>query len=119
MLSLAVSLLTYVLTLSRSSGSAAPDQLHVLWMAPVTPVLDGRRPMFSASTSVGALSIAIERVESERLLGDKQINLTSVDSACDAKISLGVLVTYLQHTTPDVILGPPCTVGLRGCVILG
>ena len=67
------SLLTYLLSMS-TNGSSSGDVLHVLWMAPEEPVFsEGRRPVLSAATSVGSLALAVERVERERLLGDKQI----------------------------------------------
>ena len=67
------SVLSYLLSLSSEYGSSTSGVLHVLWMAPRQPVYDGRQPVTSAATSVGSLALAVERVTSERLLGDKQI----------------------------------------------
>ena len=71
---LTASVLICLLSTSDICGSSASSGvLHVLWMAPLQPVYDGRRPIFSAPTSVGSLALAVERVIGERLLGEKQI----------------------------------------------
>nr|KAG5691386.1 hypothetical protein BaRGS_003758 [Batillaria attramentaria]KAG5693849.1 hypothetical protein BaRGS_009905 [Batillaria attramentaria] len=46
--------------------------------------------MFNASTSVGGLALAIDRVRNEQLLGGMRINVTWLDSECYAKTALAM-----------------------------
>ncbi|KAK7475979.1 hypothetical protein BaRGS_00032798, partial [Batillaria attramentaria] len=111
---LAVALIILLLVSDAADGSKTDDVLNVVWLAPAETVDDGVRAMFNASTSVGGLALAIDRVRNEQLLGGMRINVTWLDSECYAKTALGEVASVLRLTNhPDVIFGPPCTTSMQ------
>ncbi|XP_033753207.1 guanylate cyclase 2G-like [Pecten maximus] len=81
--------------------------LTVIWMAPrVSP---HSNLQVNASTSLGALALAIETVYNESILPTGTLNVIWLDSACSSKQSIGVLTDFIFNSSVDVIVGPPCT----------
>lgn len=81
--------------------------LTVIWMAPrVSPASNLQ---VNASTSLGALALAIETVYNQSILPRGTLNVIWLDSACSSKQSIGILTDFIFNSTIDVIFGPPCT----------
>ncbi|KAK3101573.1 hypothetical protein FSP39_004555 [Pinctada imbricata] len=69
----------------------------------------------SASSSVGGLKVALKALQSEEapLYGHK-IRVKYYDSDCTSKAALAAAVDAKAEFYPDLFLGPPCSVGMRG-----
>ncbi|KAK7479379.1 hypothetical protein BaRGS_00029371, partial [Batillaria attramentaria] len=61
---------------SGSNGivkGSSDSVLQILWMAPKDPVMEGVRHVISASSSVGSLALALDKVQRENLVPDRVI----------------------------------------------
>ncbi|KAK3102291.1 hypothetical protein FSP39_010266 [Pinctada imbricata] len=88
--------------------SADTRNITVVWMAP--KYMPPSTVIFvNASTSVGAMSLAIQRVYDEGILNIGQLSVYWLDDGCDSKQSIGKFTDFLFNNIPDVIFGPPCT----------
>ncbi|CAC5423154.1 Guanylate cyclase soluble subunit beta-2,Soluble guanylate cyclase gcy-31,Soluble guanylate cyclase gcy-35,Head-specific guanylate cyclase,Receptor-type guanylate cyclase gcy-28,Soluble guanylate cyclase gcy-36,Guanylate cyclase soluble subunit alpha-1,Retinal guanylyl cyclase 2,Heat-stable enterotoxin receptor,Soluble guanylate cyclase 88E,Guanylate cyclase soluble subunit beta-1,Guanylate cyclase soluble subunit alpha-2 [Mytilus coruscus] len=86
----------------------------MVWMAPYN-LIPGSSLLVNASTSLPALSLALQKIYNQGILPNNSISfdtflsVTYLDSGCNSKQSIGILTDYLVQHHVDVIIGPPCT----------
>ncbi|KAH3890238.1 hypothetical protein DPMN_014311 [Dreissena polymorpha] len=101
----------------KYTKSPDDNEYRIAWLAPKKEYYN-----FSAATSVGAMKLALKRIQLGELNHDLKggtLRAKWYDTNCDSKQALQAFVQSIEDFDPDVIIGPPCSTGLRCVAQLG
>ncbi|XP_071122503.1 atrial natriuretic peptide receptor 1-like [Mytilus edulis] len=84
-------------------------EFRIAWMAPKNTYHG-----LNASSSVGALKLALQAIDMGDLLVNHTVRVKWYDSDCNQKSALAATVSAKSNFEPDLFLGPPCSSAMRG-----